>query len=84
MCKGFSNMEQKRELREWKRIRSIGWTVLCGYADPKKLPKNQSEWWPMDGDELLKLKPQKLTKARVKKIEDLAAIHLAKLNGGER
>lgn len=62
MCQGFFDWDQEQEIREWKRIRSLGWNIVCGYADPTKLPQNQVEWWPMSGDVLPKAK--RLTKAR--------------------
>jgi len=46
MVEGFFD----KELREWKRVRSLGWIIQCGYADPEKMPANQMEWWPMAGD----------------------------------
>jgi hypothetical protein len=46
MVEGFFD----KELREWKRVRSLGWIIQCGYADPEKMPENQMVWWPMAGD----------------------------------
>lgn len=67
MCEGFFD----NELREWKRVRALGWIVQCGYADPKKMPANQMEWWPMQGDVIPKPVIMKMTKAKKSKIADL-------------
>lgn len=68
MCQGFVESEQKKEIQEWKRVRSLGWNIVCGYADPKSLPENQMVWWPMERDQLPK--PKRLTKTRSKKIAE--------------
>lgn len=66
MSQGFFEKEERQELREWKRVRSLGWIIMCGYADPKDIPANQMEWWPMAGDEAPK--PHRMTKSRQNKI----------------
>lgn len=82
MCKGFSIKQQKHDLQEWRRIRSISWTVLCGYADPKKLPASQTEWWPIEGDQVhAPVKSRKMTKRQINR---LAAAIKRELEKGDR
>lgn len=41
-------------LRELQYIRKLCWTMVCGYADPVKLPPNERTWWPLENDPLAK------------------------------
>ncbi|WP_240916348.1 hypothetical protein [Pedobacter sp. HDW13] len=66
MCEGYFD----KELRAWKRTRSLAWTITLGYADPKDLPENQQVWWPMAGDVMPKRPTAKLTKAKQNKIAE--------------
>lgn len=74
MCQGFFD----NELRDWKRVRSLGWIIQCGYADPKKMPANQMEWWPMVGDVLPK--QVRFTKAKQNKLAERIKQELGRLN----
>lgn len=78
MSQGFFDKQQRDDLKEWKRIRSLGWIIQCGYADPEKMPANQMEWWPMTGDK----KPQtkRMTKARTNKIAERIKQELGRVN----
>ncbi|TDO21883.1 hypothetical protein [Pedobacter duraquae] len=60
MCEGFFS----KDAREWKRIRSLGWVILCGYADPQKAPESMLDWWPMEGDVKPKPESKRITKKR--------------------
>jgi hypothetical protein len=76
MCQGFFAKEQKQELKEWRRVRSLGWNIICGYADHTKLPANQMDWWPMEGD--IMPKTRKISKARTQKLAERIKQELAK------
>lgn len=41
---------KERELKESKIERRRLWLILNSYADPKKLPKSESIWMPLEGD----------------------------------
>lgn len=74
MCEGFF----MKEARDWKKIRTMGWIVYCGYADPKNAPSSMESWWPLEGD--IVEKPKRTTKARQAKIDNIIAQTLQKLN----
>ena len=46
MCEGY----RAKEIKELRLIRRQCWIAFLGYADPKKAPKSEIEWWPI-GDE---------------------------------
>lgn len=66
MSQGFFD----KDLREWKRVRSLGWIIQCGYADPEKMPENQMVWWPLEGDSIPKKERFKITPAERKRIAE--------------
>jgi len=43
---GYNN----RKLNEARLERRRLWTMICGYADPKKLPSSEISWMPLKGD----------------------------------
>lgn len=79
MCKGYFIRKKNDEVREMKMLRSLSWTIVCGYADPKKLPANQQTWWPMEGDVMPK--ERKITKSFKNRI---AAAIKAELERGKK
>lgn len=78
MCKGYFIRTQRDELKQMKMLRTLSWIIVCGYADPKKLPRNMQDWWPLDGDN--KPKVMKMTKSFKNKI---AAAIKAELERGK-
>lgn len=42
---------EQRELKSAKELRMLMYTIVCGYADPKKLPPIH-RWMPLDGDDV--------------------------------
>ena len=75
MCEGFLNKQTK----DYKKMRQLGWWIICSYADPKSMPSSLEEWWPLSGDAPVQRFKKESPKRR-KRIEDLAAYHLALLN----
>lgn len=71
MCEGFLASKHKQELVSWRQARSLGWIIVCGYADPTKLPANMMEWWEIEGDVKPKSKTIRMTKAKVSKIAEM-------------
>jgi hypothetical protein len=66
MCKGYFIRMQREDLKQMKMLRTLSWIIVCGYADPKKLPRNMQDWWPLDGD--VQPKGIKMTKSFKNKI----------------
>lgn len=60
LCYGF----EQKELKKAKEFRMLMYTIVCSYADPKKLPPIH-HWMPLDGDEIKVITPE-----RVKEIVD--------------
>jgi len=56
----------ENEAKTWRYIRRICWTMVRGYADPKKLPANESDYWHIEGDPIIK----QLSQDEVKSIVD--------------
>lgn len=54
-----------QEQEEWRRVRAGAWINMCGFSDPKKLPKNMIAWWSI-GDEQEVTRPQ-FDKDKIKK-----------------
>lgn len=60
-------MQQGFELKKKEKIshtRQICWTVLQGYADPKKAPKSIEDYWPLYGEPK---KSRRVNKAKINK-----------------
>lgn len=59
-------------LLSWVRVednklwhtRKLAWTMICGYADPKKLPSSEIAWWPLMNDP----RPKPLDMRKVRKL----------------
>lgn len=47
LCHGY----QEKMLRKARERRQLMYTIVCGYADPKKLPPVH-RWMPLEGDEV--------------------------------
>lgn len=47
LCHGY----EQKDLKSAKELRMLMYTIVCGYADPKKLPPIH-RWMPLDGDEV--------------------------------
>lgn len=47
LCHGY----EQKDLKAAKELRMLMYTIVCGYADPKKLPPIH-RWMPLDGDEV--------------------------------
>lgn len=60
LCYGY----EQKDLKHAKELRMVMYTMVCGYADPKKLPPI-NQWMPLDGDVLKEITPE-----RVKEIVD--------------
>lgn len=63
LCIGQKNVD----LKETSYVRKLAWTMVCGYADPKKLPANEYMYWPLENDP----KPKPINKKKVLKLHNL-------------
>ena len=63
LCIGYKD----KMIEQQKLERSLRWFIICGYADPKDLPKSMQEWWPIDGEVIPKIKLP--TKKQLKKYD---------------
>jgi len=55
LCHGY----EQRTLKEAREQRMLMYTIVCGYADPKKLPPIH-RWMPLDGDVVNEITPERI------------------------
>lgn len=65
MCIGFKDKSKRIERSE----RLLNYHIVKGWADPKSFKQTIQQWWPIDGDQVQKIKMP--SKARLKKLHEL-------------